>query len=459
LKTDNASPQYTAALGDVAWYQVYYLEQPVAQPVMDYLRQHLGAENPTVARLEGWSALVQGNADEAKVKLSAVADRDPLAKLGMIRLAGKDAAAQDAANAEARKLVSDNPTGVVGAMIWGALKDNPAVKIVRSPQADAIAEELNKFPKDLLKILDQPQDFYAVRGQPLQISHAFGEPMEIEVTIQNLSDYDLTVGQDGVIHPDLWFSARLKGAVDRQLGGVAYDEIAEQGILKARQGISQVVRIDQGPLSQLLSTNPTASIQVFAGAMTNPIPTREGGLAPGAAGYAVQFPRVMQRQPAGGIGDADRQRIYATIANGTGAEKIRALELLATYVQAIRNNKEAPKEAVAITNEMATAVANARGDRSAGVQAWAAYLSALIGPHDRLPDAVKAMLADKAWEQRMFGLAVIALLKPEQAAQLPAHPADGDADPLVKAYGAAVMEQRAVAATQPAQKPTPATQP
>ena len=73
-----------------------------------------------MARLQGWSFLVDGKDDEARVKLSAVADRDPLAALGMIQLdKDKPAATTDAA---AKKLLTENASGMMGALLMEALR-------------------------------------------------------------------------------------------------------------------------------------------------------------------------------------------------------------------------------------------------------------------------------------------------------------------------------------------------
>ncbi|HZZ43898.1 MAG TPA: hypothetical protein VFE58_13255 [Tepidisphaeraceae bacterium] len=447
--TTDVRDAYVAVLADIAWYQTYFLEQPVSPGVMDFLRQSLPADNVTLARIEGWNSLVQGKADDAKVKLSAIADRDPLAKLGMMKMAAKG----DATNAEERKLLNDNPSGLLGAILVEAMKGNPAVQLIKSPQAEAIEGAVGHFPKDLLKILDTPQEFYAVRGEPLQIAHGFGEPLVVQVTIQNLSDYDLTVGTDGVIHPDLWFDARLRGGVDQQVPGVAYDRIADAGVLKSRKEFTQKIRLDQGQFGQVLASNPSVSVQVQAGVMTNPQPA-QNGLVPGVAGYRVEFPRVMERVATPISGAPQRQKIYTTIANGNGDEKIRAMELLGTYVRVIRGGKDVSKEALGVADEMVNAIRTGMSDAEPSVQAWAEYISALVGPPEQLGSALKQMMADKSWEKRMLALSVEPMLPAEIRTQVGGKMGLDDADPTVKAYAQAQGELQAIAATQPAAAPT-----
>src|SRR5205085_400909 len=82
---------YVGALARLAWYQLYFQREPgSATKVLEALHQLLADTDPTMARLDGWNFLVQNNPDAARTKLEAVADRDPLSRLGLIELAEKD---------------------------------------------------------------------------------------------------------------------------------------------------------------------------------------------------------------------------------------------------------------------------------------------------------------------------------------------------------------------------------
>jgi hypothetical protein len=78
--------------------------------------------------------------------------------------------------------------------------------------------------------------FYKLTAEPLTVSHAFGQPVLATVTIQNVSDYDITLGDDGTIKPDLWFDAKLIGLVQQVIPAIAYDRIGQQVVLKAKTG-------------------------------------------------------------------------------------------------------------------------------------------------------------------------------------------------------------------------------
>jgi hypothetical protein len=74
-----------SALSDLASFEVYYANQPAAaKPWIDALSQ-LGAEEMVMARLNGWAALQAGQIAQAREILSKTADKDALARLGLIK--------------------------------------------------------------------------------------------------------------------------------------------------------------------------------------------------------------------------------------------------------------------------------------------------------------------------------------------------------------------------------------
>ena len=95
MKTEDAPrlrSDFEQTLIEIAWFELYFNQSPAdAKPMLEALKQLLPDDSPLLARLEGWSFLARRENDAAKVKLSAVKDKDPLAELGLIKL--MDAAA------------------------------------------------------------------------------------------------------------------------------------------------------------------------------------------------------------------------------------------------------------------------------------------------------------------------------------------------------------------------------
>ncbi len=270
-ETQQGQAAYVDSLLTLAWFEVYFNQKPKeAKRVTDFLDQILPA-NAGVARIVGWIYLVDGDATAAKQKLSAVADRDALAAMGLIRL-GR-AGAEDAAklDAQAAQLLSQNPSGLTGATLWNEFHARQ-IKLTPKPDAEPMRAELRKFSAGWLKILDKPQNYYLLKAEPTKVSFEFSEPVLARVSLQNIGSDDITVGRDGVIRPDMWFDAnipQLKAAVPQPMQGVAIERLWQQGVLHPKQIISQVVRLDDGALSMPFMQNPSLPLSLTMTVRTN----------------------------------------------------------------------------------------------------------------------------------------------------------------------------------------------
>src|SRR5205814_1003921 len=106
-------------------------------------RDIVPADSVTLARLEGWVDLVAGRTERARGRLASIADRDPLAAIGMVRLAAKDAGGQAEADETAAKLLGNSRTGLVGAIVWSARQQT--TQFIRIDQG-ALADTLEQNP-------------------------------------------------------------------------------------------------------------------------------------------------------------------------------------------------------------------------------------------------------------------------------------------------------------------------
>lgn len=442
-------PALVSTLTDLAWLELYFGEDAAAATNwVAALREVLPADSLTLARLDGWLDLVAGRADDARAKLTPIADRDPLAAVGVVRLAAKDAGGEAAAAEQATKLLTTYRSGLVGAMVWSALRDRD----IKPPEAEGAADvraELGKFPRDWMEIVNQPEAYYEILADVGKVAHKYREPMLGRITLRNKTDYDLTIGPDGIIRPDLWFDARTSGLVNQSFPGVAYDRVARQVVLRARETIAQIVRIDQGALAEALEQNPSASAQINSNVLTNPAPT-PSGVGPGPAGLRRGFNKAFVRSGFALSQTPARKRVIKEIQSGQPAEKIRGLDLLAGYVRMFARQKQLDDSMRVLAIEFVNTIAASRTDANKPVSIWARYLSARLEQNQR-GAAVDSLLADDAWPARMLGLIAAAELGPERQAELAGKLAEQDPEPTVKAYAAAMADLlRSRPATQPA---------
>lgn len=460
-------PQLTAAyastLADLAWLYVYFNEQPAgAEKVLASLRQLLPADSITLTRLEGWIYLGSGRPQEARVKLSAVADRDPLAQLGMILLMDNDPPSKDRAVTEARQLMSENSSGVLGAIIHDALRDKkPKLAAGEqpplSPEALDVKAELEAFPKEWLNFIDRPHDFYILRGDPLKVSHAYGEPIIARVTVQNIGKYDITIGPEGAIRPDVWFDVVLRGIQQGGYLGVAFDRLTRHVVLKPRQSIVQDVRVDQGQLPAALQQSAAVAIPLFFSLFDNPL-TLPTGIAPGPGGQRQQFMRPVNRS---GVPFNEQSIVLAIneVQNGLPEAKLRAIELLFWFGMKLSQQQDPALKNRA--GEILALLRRTGNDPNPRVRAWTNYLLARVVEPDSRRKIVEAMLEDSAWESRLLAGWIIAGTPDVAEWKRVAGPlAQNDPDPLVKEFCAALVAfADNPAATQPADQPPESGEP
>ncbi len=442
---------YLQAVGNLAWFELYFSGATgEAERLLGVIRALSNPDDAQskafIARMEGWLFYLQGGkVGEATVKLSAAAERDPLAALGLVRIYAMDD--KPKARFEAAKLLARHPAGFIGGMIYHDVRDLN-VKVIPNEKAPPMQEALAKFPRDWMRVVDAPQQFYLIRGEPLKVSAPYGEPLWIRLTIQNISDHDLTIGDDALIKPGLWFDAQLTGLATRQMSGVAFERITERVVLRPKETISKTVRIDQGALAQLLNQNPIPPIAMSVSVRTNPQIMRDGVIS-GPGGFTHDLPRRMERA-AFPFSEASVGRMAAMTQSGDGQEKLRAMELLITMGVTLIGQKEATAEMRARGGALIDVVGKARTDGDANVRGWAGFLYAFTAPEEqRAPNALR-MLQDEAWQPRLLGLAALQGLPKERRDQLTKEVMEKDSMQLVREFAKASLEK-------PPPKPT--TQP
>ena len=458
-----AKPEMTGAYATVAsglaWLKIYFEEKPVvAQPYIKAAASVMGEGSEIVARLQGWSFLIAGNNDDATTKLSAVADKDPIAALGLIRMAKSDPASQQKAAEDARKLLQRQPSRLTGAFVMEGLGKR-AVKVQPTPGAADIEKVLATFPKDWMKVIDQPQQFYALRLEPVtgRVSVPVGEPVLVQVSIYNVSEYPLTMGPEGVIHPDIWLDAQTRGVQQQVFPAEAFARLAGPMVIAPKQSISQVIRLDQGQLLSTLERFPTANFQISALAMSNPT-TVNGQVGPGSSGQRVQLSKLMERRGSP-IGQPDvSQKLGQAIQSGTAAEKVRAAETLTKFATLL-TGEGAGDQAKALGYQAAEAVRVTTNDADPTVRAWATYLYSVYSGDSQ---SLTRLVHDPSWVARTLG--IVAVDYTGQKHDIFKDLAESDPEPLVKNLAAAALEAKIARPTsQPAgpaaAPPVPATQP
>ncbi|MCC6239562.1 MAG: hypothetical protein IT448_04605 [Phycisphaerales bacterium] len=472
LQGDQASADlkasYAVAVADQLWFELYFTgPSDVTDRLLDFLRAVAPAESATLARLEGWNYLLRGQKDQAKVKLQAAADRDPLAALGLLRMAdhSTDQALHDL-TLNGQALLSDHPAGLIGAFLASELRQY-GVRVQPHQSVVARTDEVRAFARDWPQIYTNPSTFYTVRIRPLKVSHQIGQPILARVEIQNNSSlYALSIDPMGAIHPDLWFDVRIQGAIQENMSGVAFDRLMQAVVLEPKQTLSQIVRLDRGALATLLDNNPQLAFPMSFTLILNPqtVKTQDDKavVVPGLLGQAVPFIRIINREPSQPT-NATVKTLIDDLQAGLPEKKIETIDLIDAWVPSLQrlaadaNIPDDQKQQVRpLVNQLLFQLSRSRQDTIPAVRAWASYTSALLTAKDNQSEVLRQMRSGNSPVEMILSVMAAQQISPEVALEV-AERLSFATDPMVQRLTTAVQEAAKIATTQPTTAPSPDT--
>jgi tetratricopeptide (TPR) repeat protein len=442
--------QFVTAASDLAFFELFFAEDPTAAaPWIEAVRRCEPPQSPLLARLDGWSFLIQKKEPEARQKLSAIDKVDPLASLGLLRLE-KDT---QVADARARALRS-TAHGTVGAMIASDLIPRKT-PLVLSTASEAMRQVLLAFPGEILRLIDAPESFYLVRAEPITAVVDYGSPILVRVTVVNLSKFDLPLGLHGAIRPDLWFDATIRGLHAKDYPNIAYDRLAGPLVLRPRQAASRIVRLDQGRLLTTLRTTPYYSIPITATVCTNPI-TPNGRAIPGAGGQQVTVSNLMEQSPLPTVRQEQRDALIKGLTGAPAAQRPALIEAAALY--AGRSPDDTPPEFAA---QLHASLDVLLSDPDPTARSWGTFIGILNSSGPLRAAKVSTAAADPYWLVRLLAITASRGSEPLALRAL-AEKLSSDPDPTVARYAKATLDElddAAAATSRPTNTPSNAGKP
>jgi tetratricopeptide (TPR) repeat protein len=449
---------YLATVSSLASLDLYYSHDgAAADPLIAAIAQLVPAKDITLQRLRAWRQYVGGDAAGAVKKLRDLAKDDPLAGLGVVMIDAADPAKKAQVPIEAQKLIDDHPAGVVGAVLWAELSQYH-VKIDPSPASGSIATLVNNVPEEFLALITQPKSYYQIDVSPLKSSFNFGEPILVRVTLQNVSDVDLAIGNDAAIHPQLWFDAFLRGISNKAIPGAAIGRLDQRLVLGPGDMVSTIVRVDQDALYPYFYNSPSVDLLAKLALVTNPTqlqkgsdPNQPGQATPGLGGYVVRASDLIAREPVPIETDAQRNQLFTAMAQGDGGDKIRLMQVLSVYIGILRADKD--PGALAVVKDFMARLRKVEPSESPSVQAWHRMLLAQLSGDDEL-GALTAMAGNSSWQMRLLALEAARQSLGTKAIPL-AQQLGGDQNPIVREYAVALAQSLQAAATQPSENAAP----
>lgn len=463
-----AGPQvgsdYLSAISALAWYDLYFRQDATsADPILDEMGKLVTDRDVQLTRLRGWRELVMKDQAGASTKLSAVADRDPLAALGLvlIDLDPQNSARHDQALIAAKQLLQSHPSGPVGAILAGEFTKF-GIKVEPTGKYIPIQQVIADFPVGLTRLGDQPGEFYSLRVEPVKTSVEYGEPILVRVTLNSSGIIDLPIGPECGLHSELLFNAIPLGHPDQTIMGAAFDQVDQSRLLLTGQTITVVVRVDDDALYPFLYSHPQNQAEMDIAAITNPMivnlaesgqpekPMAKNGLG----GLSAQTGAAIVRQAVPLDQQTGRTQLLANFEKQDGGRKIRMLQAMSVYLSGA---SEQVKQTFSISNpeppdlkpsisDLRAQLTRSASDSTPAVAAWAKYLLATNEATDDKKAMIEKTAHDADWAARLLALAAAG--QNEDGGHLIASELSSDTDLTVNA-----------AATALAQSPPPATRP
>jgi tetratricopeptide (TPR) repeat protein len=455
--------EFVEAVADLALLDGYFAQQPEsAAKLVDALPDLMPANSPQLVRLRGWNDLLAGKPDDARAKFLTVAEKDPLAELGLAKIMLNTPSEKPAAESIARKLLADHPAGLLGALLFEQLHSE-RVKLMPGQPQQNLQALIATFPPEMFDAAQSPRNLYDVRIVPEAVGSYIGDPLLAKVTIRNITTNDLTIGIDGLLKPEMLFKmatdAQNKPSFD------AFDTIAGQTVLPAHQSINQIVRVDQTPLLSFLNTQSEFNVTVSGTLSTNQT-------VGGAGGINRLFENHFLRRSSVPI-PLNQDDAAAELSTGRADHKISALNRLELFTIDMYHASQAPAPAVPppagtvtpmqVARNLKEEIHRARGDSLAAVAAWASKCELELSDKDARTQILTDIAQSPDWRHRQVALLMVndvdASVRDAVLKQLSVDPqasVRADALALIGRYALPPGSSQTMPTTMPASKPAAA---
>lgn len=244
-------------------------------------------------RVRGWLELRSGNTARARELLTPLASSDAFAAYGMALTVPVETQRADrvkllqqtihafpkslAAALAARDMATlgERPAPVASAI--------PLVKAMDGWSSSLRSPNFFKYPWTSLSVTVDP-DFYG-----------YIEPIYATVTLRNMTDLPLAMGEGGAVSSQLIIVAapHRAGEALKELPPVVVN-MRRRLRIEPRQSIVAKVRIDRSGLSSVLEGSPTETISFNLTSMLDPTPSPRGGMVPGPLGAVTTTPMILR---------------------------------------------------------------------------------------------------------------------------------------------------------------------
>jgi len=229
--------------------------------------------------------------------------------------------------------------------------------------------------------------------------------------LRNLKEYPVVVGPNGMAR-DVWLDVQLRGLLQQWVSGVSFEKIDGPVILPAGGAMRWTIRMDRGPLRDVLDRTIQQALQLSVFGLTNAVPT-EAGVVPGPCGIRGLMSQMLERRSSNLASDVALRKATAIVDGEDAVAKLSLVDQVASHLS-LNADPEGPANAKAVDAELRELLGRLAQDSTVSVRTWAKFQAARV----KLEPAEKT-IGDLSAETNWIGrsLAAVASMEASETAR------------------------------------------
>ena len=290
-----------------------------------------GDDHPAVRRAAGWLAWRRGAFGEARAELEEVAGEDPLAAYALAMIARAQRRPQDEITRLLQHAITADPMSD-GALLSAMQLDRMNVNIARSAEARHLANIPLSWPGAIRRPgrgADRLVEF-SLRVEP-EGTIRFLDPVTAVLRLRNNTSVPLSLSEGVlpetvVLRTEVRHTGQRMPAMPLQVVG-----LGRRLTLQPGEAVEVPVRLDHGPLGEIMSHEPWRSVNFSVTATLDPYQDQRGVIRPGPMGHEARV-FVRERRPMVSDNELNTQAMRALDRDDSG-QRMLALSVLGTFVR------------------------------------------------------------------------------------------------------------------------------
>lgn len=244
-------------------------------------------------RFDGWKAFRAGDTELAKQKLAPLADKDPVAAVGLALSLIKEGEKKESAR-QLVNVVRTRPGTLLGVWAYTTLVDMLGQRFNVNKTSAELDRLVAAIPSVFDRYVEDPSLLVSMRLIPSKVTYTPYEPVNLEVEITNHSTVPIAIDRDGPLRPHMALvtSAQVARVVlPPELPPFILD-IDRKLRLMPRERMRVKIDMRQTQLATVLDSNVLRGATVIVRGLINFMVTPNGSLQPGVLGTELQTDRI-----------------------------------------------------------------------------------------------------------------------------------------------------------------------